>query len=116
MILSDEMLEKALNYCEENGVEAVLIHPEDELLKMEKPQLHRMRCVHIVTEPFYQEAAVRYENVVSVSAQDILEVEKGMRSDKSFEVEQMEFTALEVLDLLLEKADRDVVNVFDTAE
>lgn len=70
-ILSDEMLEKALNYCEKNGVEAVLIHPEDELLKIEKQQLQRIRSVHIVPEIFSQEAAVWYENVISVSGKDI---------------------------------------------
>lgn len=112
-ILSDEMLEKALNYCEKNGVEAVLVHPEDELLKIEKPQLYRIRSVHIVPEIFCKEAAARYENVISVSGKDISEAESGTCSEEEFKAEKEEFAALEALDLLLEKAGRDEMGAFD---
>lgn len=75
-ILADDMLEKPLKYCEENAVEAVLIHPSEELLELENPRLHRMRSIHIVAQVYYEEAKIRYENVIPGLEQDAAETEE----------------------------------------
>lgn len=105
LVLTDKMLERSLAYCEKNGVEAVLIHPVDELIKIEKPQLHRMRSVHIVSALFGKEAAVWYGNVIPVSETKILEAKGGIYPENVKEEDASELSELVVWDMLLENAD-----------
>lgn len=77
-ILADDTLEKALKYCEENAVEAVLIHPSGEFLKIENSRLCRIRSIHVVAKDFYEEARVRYENVIPVLEEAEAEPEKRL--------------------------------------
>lgn len=103
--MADEMLERSLSYCEKNGVEAVLIHPVDELVKIDKIQLQRMRSIHIVSSAFEREAAARYANVASVPVKKLLEAEKGRYPEAAYG-EAEELSQLAVWDLLLEEAER----------
>lgn len=103
-VLTDEMLERSLTYCEKNGVEAVLIHPVDALIKIDKPQIRRMRNIHIVSSAFRKEAAARYANVALVSEERILEAKKGMYPE-SVHGEAAELSELAVWDMILEQAE-----------
>lgn len=111
IVLTDRMLERSLSYCEKNGVEAVLIHPADELVKIDKPQLDRMRSIHVVPSAFSMEAAVLYSNVVPVSEKKIAEAKKGIFPERVPGEDVTELSELAVWDLLLEESDpvRDVI-------
>lgn len=99
----DEVLERSLAYCEKNGVEAVLIHPVDGLVKIDEPRLERMRNIHIVSSAFGQEAAIRYANVAPVAEERMLEAKKEMDSGAEAE-EAAELSELAVWNTILEEA------------
>lgn len=112
-LLSDELLEDALRYCRRNGMEAMFVHPRDELLGMELSYLHGLKNCHVVAAPFYREARIRYANVVPVFEQDILEAQTGWCPVCVLNVNRSEISDLAdmVGYLLLEKADRVIVNL-----
>lgn len=83
MIREDDVLERALKYCEENGIEAVLLHPSDQLLVVDNPRLERMRSVHVVAAAFYEAAKVWYENVWSAQEQDMMAEDEFFIQEKN---------------------------------
>ncbi len=96
-------------------MEAMLVHPRDELLGIERSHLYGMRSCHVVAAPFYREAKIRYADVIPVFERDILEAQTGQCPVCIFNVNQSEISDLAdmVGYLLLEKADRVIVNLHE---
>lgn len=112
-LLEDEIFEKALQYCRRNKMEAVLIHPRDELLFPDASQLKGIQTCHVVAAPFYREATARYGTVIPVFEPDILRARTGKCGACILNIEQRELLGLAEMvgHLLLEKADRVIVNL-----